>query len=73
MPRIVTIRIREGISPLFLLDIYNKVRILRDMVEFVFFEESWNENKKQDRTGEVLDGGASPTCETSDDTKRPRR
>lgn len=43
------------------------------MVEFVFFEESWNESKRQDRTGEVLEGGDSPTSETADDTKRPRR
>jgi hypothetical protein len=43
------------------------------MEEFVFFEESWNESKEKDRAGEVLDGGDSPTSETTDDTKRPRR
>jgi hypothetical protein len=42
------------------------------MVDFVFFEESWNESEKDDRRGKVLDGRDSPTCETSDDTKGPR-
>ena len=32
---------------------------------FIYFEESWNE----DRTGNVFEGGTSPTGETEDDTK----
>ena len=39
------------------------------MQEYIYFEESWNEN----RDGEVLDGRTSSTRETEDDTKRPRR
>jgi len=39
------------------------------MTEFIYFEESWNEN----RGGEILDGPASSTRETEDGTKRSRR
>lgn len=43
------------------------------MTDFVYFEDSWNEEKPKNRTGEVLDGRISPTREKEDDTKRPRR
>ena len=39
------------------------------MQEYIYFEESWNENRER----EVLDGRTSPTRETEDDTERPRR
>ena len=39
---------------------------------FIYFEDSWNEYTKKDRTGEILDGRTSSTRETKDDTKRPR-
>jgi len=42
------------------------------MEQFIFFEESWNENKKADRRREVLDRGIVPTSETTDDTKNSR-
>ena len=40
--------------------------------KYIFFEESWNEESKKDRGGEVLDGRTSPTRETEDDTKGTR-
>lgn len=40
-------------------------------VNYVFFEDSWNESTKEDRTREVLDGRISSTRETEDGTKRP--
>jgi len=43
------------------------------MVKYVYFEDSWNETERKDRTGEVFDGGIIPTGKTSDDTKKPRR
>jgi hypothetical protein len=39
------------------------------MMDFVFFEDSWNESNEKNRRREVLDGRISPTRETSDDTK----
>lgn len=41
-------------------------------VEFIFFEDTWNENSKEDREREIFDGRTSPTRETKDDTKVPR-
>ena len=39
------------------------------MAEFIYFEDSWNEPKKDDRGRKVLDGRTSPTREASDDSK----
>lgn len=40
--------------------------------EFIFFEDSWNEERKENRTGKVFDGGVISTRETEDDPKAPR-
>lgn len=42
------------------------------MEQFIFFEESWNENTKINRRREVHDRGTFPTCQTPDDTKTSR-
>ena len=42
------------------------------MADFVFFEESWNETRKENRRREVLDRRIIPTSETTDDTKNSR-
>ena len=43
------------------------------MQEFIFFEDSWNEERKENRTGEVLDGRIISTREEKDDTETSRR
>jgi len=43
------------------------------MVKYIYFEDSWNEEKTENRPGEILNGRVVPTGKTSDDTKKPRR
>lgn len=45
------------------------------MVEFIYFEDSWNEQKEEKhiRTREVHQGGVSPTGKEKDDTEGSRR
>lgn len=43
------------------------------MIDFIFFEDSWNEPKNDDsRGGKVHDGASVATSTTSHDTKGPR-
>ena len=41
------------------------------MTEFIYFEDSWNEPRKENRTGEVLKRGVESTREKENDSKRP--
>ena len=40
------------------------------MEEYIFFEESWNENTEKGRGRDVFNGRISSTRETKDDTER---
>jgi|SaaInlV_100m_DNA_5_1039725.scaffolds.fasta_scaffold120311_2 hypothetical protein len=47
------------------------------IINFVFFEESWNqsdgqEQKEFDRGGKVLNGGVKPTSPPENDTEESR-
>lgn len=42
------------------------------MIDFVYFEDSWNEPRKENRAGKIQPGGTVSTSTPSDDSKGPR-